>query len=181
MIASRKNNSALPVLALVIITLSSCANSIYRVADRYRSKVELLVSPDRVVLECEDIKDHDNAGSPEGNYGFLIQVLDEENTVTTVAQTNVLGREDCFERLREIGKILRDGKRITIGGMGDIDSPRVKGTFRTEFPGKGIFLENERSLQFMVIWNEHGQCYSAYRGPEKPCPRNEFPIHQKSD
>lgn len=179
MIASRKFSRI--CILIIFVPLPSCATSSYRVADQLRSKIEIVVTPDRVALQCENIVDHDDAGSPEGHYGFLIHVLDDANTVTTVAQTNVLDRESCFDRLKEIGKILQDGKKITIGGMGDLDDSRVKGRFRTDFPGKGVFVGNGRSLQFMVIWNERGQCYGAYYGPDKPCPRKEFPIHPKID
>ena len=114
-----------------------------------------------------------------GHFGFMMHVLDEENTVSSVVQTNVIGREDCYDRLREIGKILRSGKRITIAGRDGLDSPRVKSTTVYEFPGLGKFYGNSRVHQFASIWNEHGQCYDAQMGDEKPCPSNGFPITER--
>ena len=60
--------------------------------------------------------------------------------------------------------------------MGDLTEPRIQQERQYVFPGKGTFFYNNRVLQFMVIANEHGLCFDAFLGAEKPCPRHPFPI-----
>jgi hypothetical protein len=149
-----------------------CATSDYRVIPWRGLKNELVVTPDRVLLECEYITDY--SGDIQSPYGFMIHVLDEKNTVLTASQGSVLDKDDCFERVTEIEKILKKGRTISIGGMGDLNEPRSieKTTYR--FPGLGKFRSNGRSLQFMMIWNEFNQCYDSQYGKGKPCPRRDF-------
>jgi hypothetical protein len=143
-------------------------------------RTEFVVTPDRILLECEDIKDHANTGDPDGNFGFMIHVLDEEDTVMTLIQKPVIGRVDCFRRKEDIAKILRNGKSIYIGGHGTLNDPRRKTSESySNFPRRGTFYSNSRGLQFSVIQNEHGQCYSAHAGTESPCMPEEFPIQKK--
>jgi hypothetical protein len=106
----------------------------------------------------------------------MIHVLDDNKTVLSILQGNRLDKESCFERIQKIGKILKGGRRIYIGGMGSIDEARKVDEFTYTFPKWGTFRGNGRVLQFGVIVNEHGACYSAYEREEKPCPRDEFPI-----
>jgi len=47
--------------------------------------------------------------------------LDEDKTVLIISQGNILGKEDCFRRINKIGKILKSGSKIFIGGMGNLD------------------------------------------------------------
>lgn len=165
----------LKILSMICFVLSAgCAISTYRVLNTGRYGTELSVSPDRVLLECEWLYDADI----KDRYGFMMHVLDEENTVLTVVQGNTLGKSDCDRRLKLIGKILREGKSIYIAGTGVLDSPREIGK-PYAFPGKGTFKHNERVLGFAAIANEHGTCYDAYSGPEIPCPRDPFPIRDK--
>ena len=105
-----------------------------------------------------------------------MHVLDDANTVLAVVQTNVLDKGSCFERLRQIGRILKTGKTIYIGGMGDISEPRVGEERIYAFPAHGTFRGNGRATQFAVIANERGLCYDAYSGDEKPCPRGVFSL-----
>jgi hypothetical protein len=173
--SSRKNRV---IVAFFLSVFSpACTTSSYRVIDQDRYRTELMISPDRILLECEDIKDHANAGDPEGNFGFMIHVLDEEDTVLTMIQEPVIGRKHCFKRLDDIAKILRNGKSIYIGTHLTLSEPRMKGnrSFST-FAKKGTFYENGRSLQFSVIKNEHGHCYSATNEMDPPCMPPEFPI-----
>lgn len=171
-----KRSSKIVILSFVAL-LFSCSTSYYRVTDRSKFRAEIEVTPDRILLECEDIIDHENAGDPEGNFGFMIHVLDDEDTVLTLIQEPVIGRKDCFERQEDIAKILRNGKCIYIGGHGTLDDPRVIGKrIYSSFPKKGIFRSNGRSLQLSVIKNENGRCYSAENGTDEPCMPAEFPI-----
>jgi hypothetical protein len=175
MLASRKNrvNRSLVVLFL----LSACATSSYRVVNVDGFRTELLVTPDRISLECEDIKDHEDVGSPEGNFGFMIHVLDEENTVLTLIQGPVTTRRFCLEQQKAIEKVLKNGKIIYIAGHGSLDEPRKMGkTTYSSFPKPGVFRGNGRVLMYAVIRNEHGQYYSKDNGSKEPCMPPEFPI-----
>lgn len=149
-----------------VLTLG-CATSYYKIHQQEGSKVELEVTPDRVTLECEKLEN--------GNYGFMIKVLDDKNTVLTAAGRQ-LDKALCDEHFTKIGKILNSGRQIFVAGMGDVDEPRSPSKFSSSFPLHGTFPDNERTLHFMYIWNESGLCFGAYRFDEKPCPRDEFPI-----
>ena len=158
------------------LLLSGCATSSYRVLFQDDGAAELIVSPDRVLLECEDLYDADT----KGLYGFMMHVLDDKNSVTTIAQGNTMNRKDCERRLKEIGKILREGTSIYIAGRGNLST--INGALRDEyiFPGKGSFRSGGRSLGFVAIANEQGLCYDAYSGfKEKPCPPEPFPFWNK--
>ena len=152
------------------VLLISCASSHFRINKQAYNKTELSLTPDRVLLECEKLSDENDY------YMFFIYVLDEENSVTSIIQWNNLDKESCYERIEEIGKILEKGKEIYIAGMGDLNEPRKKEPYSYTFPKKGTYNSNGRTLQFMAIANEKGQCYSAYYGSDKPCPRDPFPI-----
>lgn len=158
-----------------VIFLLGCATSSYRIGNQDFNRVELCVTPDRVLLECEWIHDSDR----KNVYGFMIHVLDEENTVLNVIQGNVLDKGSCFERIKKIGKILKEGKNIYIAGMGDLNDPRVKEENTYIFP-QGIFYSNGRVLQFISITNEYGSCFDAYDGDREPCPGGGFPINNSS-
>ncbi|MEQ1876075.1 MAG: hypothetical protein ABL958_05480 [Bdellovibrionia bacterium] len=161
---------------LALILLVGCSTSSYKVENFDNGRTELIVSPDRVLLECEFITDY--TGDIENAHGFMIHILDENNTVLTAVQTNVLGKEDCFRRINKISKILRGGRRITVGGLGDPNEPRKWKDRAYSFPNLGKYPGNGRVLQIISVWNEIGQCYDVYSGEEKPCPREEFPIRK---
>jgi hypothetical protein len=141
--------------------------SSYQIVNNGDGQDEVLVTPDRVSLKCED------AQSDQGEYfGFSIFVLDNKDTVLSVIQTNTLDKESCQSRISKIGKILDDGRRIRIFGSGDLEKSRVLKKIRHEFAGKS-YSENGRILQFLYILNENGGCYDAYSADEKPCPQNQ--------
>lgn len=166
-----KNSKRSKNIFWMFLILTGCATSTYRISNQDDHSAELNVSPDRVLLECEWLYDADI----KGLYGFMIHVLDEEDTVLTISQGNTLDKGSCDRRIKKIGAILRDGKNIYIAGIGDINKPRVKSKRSYHFPKLGTFHSNERALQFIAIANEHGVCYDAYSGDEKPCPRDPFP------
>jgi hypothetical protein len=105
-----------------------------------------------------------------------------EDTITRVEKVRSFkieeGKDDCFRRINKIGKILKSGSKIFIGGMGNLHKPRETQQRRYSFPGLGQFPENGRVLQFMTVWNDKGMCYNAYSGDQKPCPSDEFPIEK---
>lgn len=170
--------SALKINSFILLSFllfSGCASSTYQVLNQIENATELSVSPDRVLLECEWLYDADI----KGLYGFMIHVLDNENTVLTVVQGNTLGKSDCDRRIKKISSILKKGSHIYIAGTGDLTEPRIEGHTYI-FPRKGTFKGNSRVLGFVAIANEFGTCYDAYSGDEKPCPRDPFPLKTKS-
>lgn len=172
---SRKNRV---IAALFLSTFSpACTTSSYRVIDQDRYRTELRVTPDRILLECEDIIDHANAGDPEGNFGFMVHILDEEDTVLTLIQEPVTTRKHCSKRRNYIAKILKEGESIYIGGHGRLNEARIKTEHSySSFAKRGTFYGNGRGFQLSVIQNEHGRCYSATNEMDPPCMPPEFPI-----
>ena len=148
----------------------------YRISAQDQSKVEVTISPDRIILECQDVADPEESPETGGRFGFMMHILDEQDTVMTAVQFNFLGQSDCKERLTEIGKIIREGKSIVVAGRGDLNVPRVKESTVYAFPEKGSFASNGRTLHFQAIWNQKGQCYDTNYGIRSPCPRAGFPI-----
>lgn len=157
--------------ALLFLSVTGCATSSYRIANKSGGQYELLTTPDRVLLKCENLETEDIV-----SYGFSIFVLDEKNTVLPVVQTNRIGKANCDKRVREIGKILKRGKSIYIAGIGDLEEPRKMLKASYLFSKHGTFQDNGRMLQFHAIANEHGDCFDAYSGSRKPCPQGHFPI-----
>ncbi len=164
------------LLFLSVVFLVGCASSSYKVDIQTEGRTQLLVSSDRVILECDYLTGY--TGDIKEAHLFLMHVLDESKTVLTVSQGNILGKEDCFRRINKIGKIMKSGYKIFIGGMGNLDKPRETQQRSYSFPGLGQFPENGRALQFMTVWNDKGGCYNAYSGDQKPCPSDEFPIEK---
>jgi hypothetical protein len=173
--ASLRVNSLLFSFTVLLV---GCISSSYKIDSQAEGRTQLLVAPNRVNLECFEIPKDEYEGDIKEAHLFSINVLDKNKTVLTVSQGNILGKEDCFRRINKIGKILKSGNKIFIGGMGSLDKPRGTSGRLYTFPGLGQFPENGRNLQFMVVWNEKGMCYNAYSGDQKPCPGDEFPIGQ---
>ena len=159
----------------IILQIGCVSSSFYKITFKDDDQVELSVSPDRIVLECEkQLEDSDEI------YGFMIHVLDDQNTVLNVYQSNNVGMEGCFDRYHKIGKIIQQGKQIHLAGMGDIDKPRKKGEYSHTFPGHGTFHTNERGLHFFNVMNEYGACYDAYYAQKPPCPHSgPFSVHKQ--
>ncbi len=152
----------------IFLLLTSCATSNYSVLNQSEGGAELKVTPDRVLLECEWLYDADDPTL----YGFMIHVLDEENTVATVIQGNTLDKGSCEKRLKKIGKILKEGREVYIIATGSLRSNRTEEARSYSFPERGTYHSNGRVLQFMAITNELGSCFDAYFGDKKPCPHD---------
>jgi hypothetical protein len=155
-----------------VVFFCSCASSSYQIIRQKRTLAEFRTTPDRVVTECF----LESGSDVKGRYWFGMHFLDDENTVLRVMQTNLLLKEECEERLKAVGKILKTGKLIYVGGSGSLIDPREKDNEVRFFPGHGTFSLNGRVLQFLVIANEKGLCYDAYRGNTPPCPEAPFSI-----
>ncbi len=134
--------------------------------------MEFVVTPDRVILECERVETDDRGVVA----GFMMHIADEEKTSFTLVQTNTLDSESCEHRLKKIEKILKQGNQIYLAGIGDFREPRTKGLYKHSFPRLGTIESNGRSLQFIAIKNEHGQCFGAFSAEEQPCPPEPFPL-----
>src|SRR6187399_1968191 len=78
------------IYLLVIKSLVGCSTPGYRVDKKSGGKIELKVAPERIVLECEEIP------GDEVLYGFMIHVLDDENTIMDLAQGNRLDKKTCL-------------------------------------------------------------------------------------
>lgn len=138
----------------------------YQLVRNSNGSAQFIVAPERVVLQCEFLfKEHRVAF-----YGFMIHILDEENTVVTVAQGNKLGKKDCFNYLNKITKLLSRGRSIYINAYGSMGEPKVVEKWAYTFPKLGTFHGNGRTAQFGSILNEHGDCFDSSNGDKKPCP-----------
>lgn len=168
-----KRNSV--ILFLYTFILAGCATSSFKLLNQIQLATDLTITPDRILLECEHQPDH-----PEKDtYGFIMRVLDQENTVITILQTNNLDKEGCFYRLQKIGKIITKGNKIYIGGSGDLNEKKIKEEEKYTFPKLGTFHGNGQTLQFLVIANEKGMCFNAYLGDKDPCPSEPFPLSSR--
>ncbi|OFZ19448.1 MAG: hypothetical protein A2Z20_05290 [Bdellovibrionales bacterium RBG_16_40_8] len=165
-----KRNSS--VLFFTLFFTCGCATSSFDVIKQGDFVVELKVTPDRILLECEPQPSHEI----ENAHGFLMYILDDKKTVITVAQFNVLDKEECFNGLRKIDKILKTGKVLYVGGMGNMTDSKARNDRKYTFPRLGTFHSNGKSLKFMVIANEHGLCYDAHDGDKGQCPREPFSL-----
>jgi hypothetical protein len=130
---------------------------------------DIVVSPDRVITECEFIDNY--TGDYSDPYGFMIHLLDKENTVLTVSNGTVLEKKDCFDRKIAIDKIIHKAHLVTVRGRGDAEAQVVKSEFKYTFKNHGTYSSNGRSLNFLAIWNDKGQCYSAFNGEDDDCKR----------
>lgn len=151
---------------------TGCATSSFKVLNQKNSAVEFLVTPDRVILECERVETDDRGIV----YGFMMHILDEEKTSFTLVQTNTLDKESCDFRIKKIARILNNGSQIYMVGIGDFREPKKSGLRKHKFPSMGSFEDNGRSLQFIAVKNERNQCFGAFSAEEQPCPPEPFPI-----
>ncbi len=158
-----------------LFVFSGCSTSSFKIKEETDSLTELLVTPDRIVLQCEELDEDPD----EGAYGFMVHILDEKKTVTTSALSIRPDKENCERFIQKIGHILKNGHQISIWNRMNLSNqPRENDemNFRYTFPGHGTFFSNGRSLEFVAIANEKGQCYSPTYGKDESCPPFPFPI-----
>lgn len=137
---------------------------------QHESTVELKVAPNCALLECELQPAHDI----EAAHDFLMYSLDDHKTVITAAQANIVDKNECFEGLQCITKILKTGKVIYIGEMGNLTKSKTENRRMHNFSNLGTFPSNEKIIKFMVSTNEHGLCFDALNGANSPCPSEPF-------
>lgn len=161
--------------ALFLCVFVGCATSSFKIKKETNSLTELLVTPDRIILQCEELNEDPDVGA----YGFMVHVLDEKQTVTTSALSIRPDKENCERFIQKIDRILKNGRQIYIWNRTKLSSQKRRNdepNFRYTFPGHGIFFSNGRSLEFVTIANEKGQCYSPTYGKDELCPPFPFPI-----
>jgi len=157
------------------LILSGCSTSSFEIKKETGSLTELSVTPDRILLQCEELDEDPDVGA----YGFMVHILDENKTVTTAALSIRPDKQNCERFVQKISRILKNGKKIYIGNRLKLSNQVRKNTktnLRYTFPGHGTFSSNGRTLEFVTIANEKGQCYSPTYGKEDPCPP--FPFQE---
>lgn len=165
MISLQKNKI---VIYMLMLPLFGCVTSSkYHVNKPNSLGTDIEVSPDRIIAECEFITDYE--GDYPNPHGFMIHILDNEKTVLTVSAGTVLAKKDCFERLNISEKIIKNANTVFVRGRGDAEAPIEMESFSHSFPKHGTFHDNGRSLNFLGIWNDKGQCYCDFNGPDDFC------------
>jgi hypothetical protein len=162
-------------LFFVSLICAGCSTSSFKIYKETKGLTEILVTPDRVVLHCEELDEDPDIGA----YGFMIHMLDEENTVTTAALNIRPDLKNCENHIRKIKRILQKSERVTIGSHHQLSKqPRTleDAHFRYYFPGHGTFSSNGRALDLIAIWNEKEDCYNVHLQDDKSCPPFPLPI-----
>lgn len=154
---------------LSVLTVGCTTTSTFKIYSQKGLRTEIIVSADRVVLDCEKL---DADGEDDDRYGFMIHVLDEENTVVDITQANILGKSGCFERKEAIAVILKRSKLVYFSGIGTLTEPRVKEKWSYDFPKKGRFFSNGRGLSFDFVKGDNGRCYTSHEG--ETCAQTQF-------
>lgn len=155
------------IVFLFSFFLNGCATSKYEVSKPNAMGTDIKVTPDRIITECEFIADYD--GDRKNPFGFMIHLLDLENSVLTVSNGIVLEKEDCLERQSITDKIIKNAKLLTVRGRGDAEAPIVKSEFKFLFKKHGAYFGNSRSLNFLAIWNDKQDCHSIFNENDDPC------------
>ena len=88
---------------LFLLVFSGCATSSFKIKKETDSLTELLVTPDRIILQCEELDEDPD----EGVYGFMVHLLDEQKTVTTSALSIRPDKENCERFTQNINHIGR--------------------------------------------------------------------------
>lgn len=166
-----KNSKKILCAIYILMIFLGCTTSSYKILSEDKSSIEVLVTPDRVILECERVETDDRGVVA----GFMMHVVDEMKTSFTLVQSNTIDIESCNRRTKKIEKILRNGSKIYIVGIGDFTKTRKVDLGKHNFPRFGAIEDNGRSLQFIAIKNERDQCFGAFSAEEKPCPPEPFP------
>jgi len=151
-----------------VFILFGCSSSQYRIHQRQGERTGIIISSDRVIVECED--QFAGGGDFKDRFAFFVHFLDEDKTVSSAFQSAQTSGAECFEKLRVTEKILRSSKKVYIAGIGALDETRVVNQYQFNFPKYGNFHGNGRSMYLGVIKGEDGSCVTASEGMGKPCP-----------
>ena len=97
---------------MLLCALSGCStlvrNSSFEIKTETDLLTALLVTSDRVAIECEELDEEPDVGA----YGFMIHLLDEKKTVTTSALSIRPDRENCKKISQRVLRILKGGRHI---------------------------------------------------------------------
>lgn len=161
-------------LSIIVFTIFfvGCATSSYKIINQKNMATEIEATPDRIIMECERVETDDRGVVA----GFMIHVINDKNKSITIVQTNALDIESCETRFKKIDKIIKNGKKIYLAGIGDVEEPHPIQLYEHNFPHHGIIQDSGGSLQFIAIQNELKQCFGAFSAEEKPCPPEPFPL-----
>lgn len=152
------------------------SNSFFTIKRESNNASEVVITPDRVLVECEELDEDPDVGA----YGFMVFMLDEENTITTSSLNIMPDKKNCEKFLKKVNRILKNSKVIYIGGHGSLTDQKkeISKNHPKTFPGHGTFYSNSRAISFDVIENDRGDCYSPSYKKNEPCPQYPFPIEK---
>ena len=158
------------IIITFFFVLTGCVTSKYHAGIQKALGTDIEVTPDRVIVECEFITDYE--GDRIVPYGFMIHLLDNEKTVLTLSSSTILEKKDCFDWLNQSEKIIQNSKLVTIRGRGNAEAPIIIEKYTYTFKEHGTYPGNNRSLNFLAIWNEKGHCFDAFhKNKEEQCLR----------
>lgn len=176
--ASLKNS--LNKLLFLIFFLSSCASTTpihgplpiiptkiennYEVTKRDDGIVVINVTPDRILPYCEKLEN--------GNDGFMIMILDEENTVL-VATGRQCAHKTCLRWSKKVQDISKGQSSVKFVGLGEIAEERIKEKYNFTFPVHGTFHSNGRSFELHALLNKDKKCFSMF---SKACTKGNFAL-----
>lgn len=143
-----------------MIFLFGCQTSKYKAGNVLALGTDIVVTRDRIILECEFVNDYDGIDYKEP-HGFMIYILDNEKTVLTVSSSTLLNKKDCFDWLQKADKIINNGRSILIRTRGDAYAPVNMDQLKYKFTHHGTYNGNGRSLNFLGIRNNLGQCLNV--------------------
>ena len=117
MISSKRNKFCLLLLAPCFL---GCTTSPFRISKVQDNAVEILTSPDRILVECEHL-DRDDGEIADG---FMLHLLSDENSVITVSEGSSIDPESCANRIKYIGQLLANDQKIYVAGFGNLRNTR---------------------------------------------------------
>ena len=180
-----KNLSLNNSILIFLVILASCSttrnynteDSFFLIKNESDGAAEVVLTPDRILLQCVDMEEDPDEG---GRYLFMIQMLDEENTVATSMWGPRPDKKGCENIFRKVNRILKKAKRVYIGSWNNLTTePRVENRrLSYEFPRHGTFYDNGRVIQFGVITNDKGECFNSMAGKDEPCLQFPFPLEK---
>lgn len=152
-------------LLAFFLSLLSCATSrsqyeilkVHRFTDGQIGGVELLATPDRIKVECEDVSEENDL------FGFMIHIINHENKYVTLIHGATLEKKACEWKMKGVNNVIASGSVIYFFGMGRFRINEADGDFPIEFP-QGTIKSSKQSLQFQIAKNEKSDCFDTNGG-----------------
>ncbi|MFN7453171.1 MAG: hypothetical protein ACK5RO_00785 [Pseudobdellovibrionaceae bacterium] len=170
-----KNLNLCKIVVLFLWACSGCTTSSFKIKKETDSTTVLMVNSDRILLQCEELDEDPDIGA----YGFMIHMLDEENTVTTSALNIRPDKKNCEKIMQAVDRIIKKHRLVYVGSRFNLSKqPRIQEEVRLSytFPNHGTFVSNGRALDFVYISNAKGMCYAPNLDPGEACPPYPFSI-----